>query len=53
VEDYLTRKGQGSRGVGIQGGSRVDFAVMAVRRGILAIALPRNYSGFLEASGTL
>jgi hypothetical protein len=35
------------------GGSRVDFAAMAVRRGILAIALPRNCSGFSEASGTL
>jgi hypothetical protein len=30
----------------MQGGSRVDFAAMAVRRGILAIALPRNCSGF-------
>jgi hypothetical protein len=28
------------------GGSRVDFAAMAVRRGILASALPINYSGF-------
>jgi hypothetical protein len=37
----------------MQGGSRVDFAAMAVRRWILAIALPRNYSGFSEASGTL
>jgi hypothetical protein len=37
----------------MQGGSRVDFAAMAVKRGILAIALPRNYSGFSEASGTL
>jgi hypothetical protein len=26
----------------MQGGSRVDFAAMAVRRGIPAIALPRN-----------
>jgi hypothetical protein len=31
----------------------VDFAAMAVRRGILASALPINYSGFSEASGTL
>jgi hypothetical protein len=37
----------------MQGGSRVDFAAMAVRREILAIALPRNCSGFSEASGTL
>jgi hypothetical protein len=37
----------------MQGGSRVDFAAMAVRQGILAIALPRNYIGFSEASGTL
>jgi hypothetical protein len=37
----------------MQGGSWVDFAAMAVRRGILASALPINYSGFSEASGTL
>jgi hypothetical protein len=37
----------------MQGGSRVDFAAMAVRRGILASALPINCSGFSEASGTL
>jgi hypothetical protein len=37
----------------MQGGSRVDFAVMAVRRGILASALPINRSGFSIASGTL
>jgi hypothetical protein len=30
----------------MQGGSRVDFAAMAVRRGILASALPINCSGF-------
>jgi hypothetical protein len=34
-------------------GSRGDFAAMAVRRGILASALPINCSGFSEASGTL
>jgi hypothetical protein len=45
--------GEGSRGVGMQGGPRVDFVAMAVRRGIPAIALPRNCSGFSEASGTL
>jgi hypothetical protein len=37
----------------MQAGSRVDFAAMAVRRGIPAIAFPRNCSGFLEDSGTL
>jgi hypothetical protein len=37
----------------MQGGSRVDFAAMAVRRGILASALPINCSGFSEGSGTL
>jgi hypothetical protein len=37
----------------MQGDSWVDFAAMAVRRGILAIALPRNCSEFSEASGTL
>jgi hypothetical protein len=35
----------------MQGGSRVDFTAMTVRRGILASALPINYSGFSEASG--
>jgi hypothetical protein len=33
----------------MQGGSRVDFAAMAVKRGILASALPINCSGFSEA----
>jgi hypothetical protein len=37
----------------MQGGSRVDFSAMAVRRGILASALPINCSEFSEASGTL
>jgi hypothetical protein len=37
----------------MQGGSQVDFAAMAVKRGILASALPINYSGVAEASGTL
>jgi hypothetical protein len=37
----------------MQGGSRVDFAVMAVRWGILASALPINCSRFSEASGIL
>ena len=58
----LTRKAsgrlpypKGARAVGdcMQGGSRVDFAAMTVRRGILASALPINCSGFSEASGTL
>jgi hypothetical protein len=30
----------------MQGGSRVDFAAIAVRRGIPAIALPRTVAGF-------
>jgi hypothetical protein len=37
----------------MQGGSRIDFATMAVSRGILASALPIKCIGFLEASGTL
>jgi hypothetical protein len=37
----------------MQGGSRVDFAVIVVRQGILASALPINCSGFSEASETL
>jgi hypothetical protein len=37
----------------MQGGSRVDFVAMAVTRGILASALPINYSGFSKTSGTL
>jgi hypothetical protein len=37
----------------MQGGSRVDFAAMVVRRGIHASALPINCSGFSEASRTL
>jgi hypothetical protein len=31
----------------------VDFPAMAVMRGILALELPINCSGFSEASGTL
>jgi hypothetical protein len=53
VEDYLTRKRPGKLGSCMQGGSQVDFAAMAVRRGILASALPINCSGFSKASGTL
>jgi hypothetical protein len=37
----------------MQGGYRVDFATMVVRRGILASVLPKNCSGVSEASGTL
>jgi hypothetical protein len=37
----------------MQGGSRVDFAAIAVKRGILASALPIKCSGFSETSGTL
>jgi hypothetical protein len=58
VEDYLTRKGKGSRGVvsvgrSLGGGPWVDFATMAVRRGIPALELPRNCSGFSKANVTL
>jgi hypothetical protein len=31
----------------------VDFAAMVVWRGVPALELPRNFSGFSEASGTL
>jgi hypothetical protein len=37
----------------VWGGSWVDFAAMAVRRGVPALELPRNCSGFSKASGTL
>jgi hypothetical protein len=37
----------------MEGGSRIYFAALMVRRGILASALPINCSGFSEASGTL
>jgi hypothetical protein len=37
----------------MHGGSWVDFAVMAVRWGILASAPPINCSGFSEGSVTL
>jgi hypothetical protein len=36
----------------VYGGPWVDFAAMAVRRGIPALELPRNCSGFSEANGT-
>jgi hypothetical protein len=32
----------------MQGGSRVDFATMTVRRGILVSALPITVAGFLK-----
>jgi hypothetical protein len=41
------------RGKGLMGRPWVDFAAMAVRRGIPALELPINCSGFSEASGTL
>jgi hypothetical protein len=49
----LSERGKASRGVVSVGRSLVDFAAMAVRRGIPAFELPRNCSGFSEASGTL
>jgi hypothetical protein len=44
----LPERGKGSRGV-----VSVDFAAMAVRRGIPALELLINCSGFSETSGTL
>jgi hypothetical protein len=47
---------KGVRAVGewsVLGGPWVDFAAMAVRRGIPALELPINCSGISEASGTL
>jgi hypothetical protein len=47
---------KGARAVGewsVEGGPWVDFVAMAVRRGIPALDLPKNCSGFSEASGTL
>jgi hypothetical protein len=52
VDDYLTQKGQGQWGVVSVGRSLVDFAAMVVRRGIPALELPINCSGFSKASGT-
>jgi hypothetical protein len=49
----LPERGKGSRGVVSVGRSLVDFVAMAVKRGIPALELPRNCSGFSEASGTL
>jgi hypothetical protein len=49
----LPEKGKGSRGVVSVGRPLVDFAAMAVRRGVPPLELPRNCSGFSEASGTL
>jgi hypothetical protein len=37
----------------VWGGPWVNFAAMAVRRGVPVLELPRNCSGFSEASGTL
>jgi hypothetical protein len=47
---------KGGMGVGewsVYRGPLVDFAAMAVRRGIPALELPINCNGFSEASGTL
>ena len=49
----LPERGKGSRGVVSVGRSSIDFATMAVRRGIPALELSINCSGFSEASGTL
>jgi hypothetical protein len=49
----LPERGKDSRGVVSVGRSLVDFAAMAVRRGIPTLELPINCSGFSEASGTL
>ena len=48
MEDYLTRKGKGSRGVGVYQGSRVDFVAMVVRRGIPALLFLEIVAGFLK-----
>jgi hypothetical protein len=42
----LPERGKGSRGVVGEGGSRVDFAAMAVRRGILALRSLETVAGF-------
>jgi hypothetical protein len=44
----LPERGKSSRGVVSVGRSLVDFAAMAVRRGIPALELPINRSGFLK-----
>jgi hypothetical protein len=49
----LPERGKGSRGVVSVGRSLVDFAAMVIKRGIPALELPINCSGFSEASGTL
>jgi hypothetical protein len=49
----LPERGKGSRGVISVGSPWVDFAAMAVRRGIPALELHINCSGIYEASGTL
>jgi hypothetical protein len=46
VKYYLTRKGQGQWGSRRVGRSRVDFAAMAVRRGIPALLFPETIAGF-------
>jgi hypothetical protein len=44
----LPERGKGSRGVVSVGRSLVDFAAMAVRRGIPALELPITVAGFLK-----
>jgi hypothetical protein len=44
----LPERGKGSRGVVSVGRSLVDFAVMAVRRGIPALELPISVVGFMK-----
>jgi hypothetical protein len=49
----LPERGKGSRGAMVEGGSRVDLAVMTFQMRDSYIALLRNCGGFSEASGTL
>jgi hypothetical protein len=49
----LSERGKGSTGVVSVGRSSVDFAAMAVSRGIPTLELPINCSWFSEANGTL
>jgi hypothetical protein len=49
----IPERGKGKGEWSAWGGPWVDFAAMAVRRGIPALDLPINCSGISEASGTL
>jgi hypothetical protein len=44
----LLDRGKSNRGVGVLGGSRVDFAAMAVRWGIPALLFLETVVGFLK-----